>query len=105
MLAWVGDHFQIPTVGVVVDPAHIPPDSPAAQGLVRANQRALELLVENPSRAVDYIAGFLDRLTRDEAQQYYQRYIEPYFAPDAWWTSTSRSTQSTPSPPNSAWRR
>ena len=81
VLAWVGDHFQIPTVGVVVDPSHIPPDSPAAQGLVRANQRALELLVENRSRAVDYVAGFLDRLTRDEAQQYYLRYIEPYFRP------------------------
>ncbi|WP_231999913.1 ABC transporter substrate-binding protein [Mycobacterium sp. 1245852.3] len=29
LLAWVGDHFQIPTVGVAVDPVHIPPDSPA----------------------------------------------------------------------------
>ena len=28
LLAWVGDHFQIPTVGVAVDPAHIPLDSP-----------------------------------------------------------------------------
>ena len=39
LLAWVGDHFQIPTVGVAVDPAHIPLDSPALQALVRANQR------------------------------------------------------------------
>lgn len=23
LLAWVGDHFQIPTVGVAVDPLHI----------------------------------------------------------------------------------
>ncbi len=51
------------------------------QGLLRANQRALELLVENRSRAVDYVAGFLDRLTRDEAQQYYRHYVEPYFLP------------------------
>ena len=29
--------------------------------------------------AVDYIASFLDRLTRDEVQQYYERYIGPYF--------------------------
>ena len=29
LLAWVGDHFQIPTVGVAVDPVHIPLDSPA----------------------------------------------------------------------------
>ena len=32
--------------------------------------------------AVDYIASFLNRLTRDEAQQYYERYVGPYFTPD-----------------------
>ena len=82
VLAWVGDHFQIPTVGVAVDPVHIPLDSPALQALVRANQRALRTLAEQPSLAVDYIAWFLDRLTRDEAQRYYERYIGPYFTPD-----------------------
>jgi ABC-type nitrate/sulfonate/bicarbonate transport system substrate-binding protein len=82
VLAWIGDHFQIPTVGVVVDPDHIPLDSPAPQALVRANQRALRLLAEQPSRAVDYVSWFLDRLTRDEAQQYYERYVGPYFLPD-----------------------
>ena len=82
MLAWVGDHFQIPTVGVAVDPAHIPLDSPALQALVRANQRALRTIAEQPRLAVDYIASFLDRLTRDEAQRYYERYIGPYFTPD-----------------------
>jgi ABC-type nitrate/sulfonate/bicarbonate transport system substrate-binding protein len=82
VLAWVGDHFQIPTVGVVVDPDRIPPDSPAPQALVRANQRALRLLAEQPNRAVDYVSWFLDRLTREEAQQYYERYVGPYFLPD-----------------------
>jgi ABC-type nitrate/sulfonate/bicarbonate transport system substrate-binding protein len=82
VLAWVGDHFQIPTVGVVVDPVHIPLDSPALQALVRANQRALRTLAEKPGLAVDYVAWFLDRLTRDEAQQYYDRYIGPYFSAD-----------------------
>jgi ABC-type nitrate/sulfonate/bicarbonate transport system substrate-binding protein len=82
LLAWVGDHFQIPTVGVAVDPAHIPLDSPALQALVRANQRALRTLAEQPRLAVDYIASFLDRLTRDEAQCYYEHYIGPYFTPD-----------------------
>ena len=81
VLAWVGDHFQIPTVGVVVDPVHIPLESPALQALVRANQRALRFLVEQPSRAVDYVNWFLDRLTRDEAQRYYERYVGPYFIP------------------------
>jgi hypothetical protein len=79
LLAWVGDHFQIPTVGIVVDPVHIPLDNPALQALVRANQRALRTIIEQPSLAVDYIASFLNRLTRDEAQQYYERYIGPYF--------------------------
>jgi ABC-type nitrate/sulfonate/bicarbonate transport system substrate-binding protein len=44
VLAWVGDHFQIPTVGIVVDPVHIPLDSPALQALGRANERALRLI-------------------------------------------------------------
>jgi hypothetical protein len=82
LLAWVGDHFQIPTVGVAVDPTHIPLDSPALQALVRANQRALQTLAEQPRLAVDYIAWFLNRLTRDEAQRHYERYIGSYFTPD-----------------------
>jgi ABC-type nitrate/sulfonate/bicarbonate transport system substrate-binding protein len=82
LLAWIGDHIQIPTVGVAVDPAHIPLDSPALQALVRANNRALQTIAEQPSVAVDYIATFLDRLTRDEVQQYYDRYIGPYFTSD-----------------------
>ncbi len=79
LLAWVGDHFQIPTVGVAVDPFHIPLNGPALQALVRANQRALRTLAEQPRLAVDYIATFLNRLTPDEAQRYYERYVGPYF--------------------------
>ena len=82
LLAWVGDHFQIPTVGVAVDPVHIPLDSPALQALVRAHKRALRTMADEPRLAVDYIASFLDRLTRDEAQRYYERYIGPYFTAD-----------------------
>lgn len=82
VLAWVGDHFQISTVGIAVDPAHIPPDSPALQALVRANQRALRKISEQPSLAVDYIATLLSRLTRDEAQRHYDRYVGPYFTSD-----------------------
>jgi ABC-type nitrate/sulfonate/bicarbonate transport system substrate-binding protein len=82
VLAWVGDYVQIPTVGIAVDPIHIPLDSPALQALVRANQRALRTIAEQPDLAVSYIASFLNRLTRDETQQYYERYIHPYFTPD-----------------------
>ena len=82
VLAWVGDHLQIPTVGVAVDPVHVPLDDPALQGLVRANQRALRTITEQPNLAVGYIASFLGRLTRDEAQRHYQRYVGPYFTAD-----------------------
>jgi hypothetical protein len=82
LLAWVGDYFQIPTVGIAVDPLHVPLDSPALQALVQANRRALRTIAERPALAVDYIASFLDRLTRDEAQRHYERYIGPYFTPD-----------------------
>lgn len=82
VLAWVGDHFQIPTVGIAVDPAHVPLDSPALQALVRANARALQTMAEEPELAVDYVGAFLNRLTRDEALKYYERYIGPYFTPD-----------------------
>lgn len=82
VLSWVGDHLQIPTVGVAVDPARIPIDSPALQGLVRANQRALHTIAERPDVAVDYMASLLSRLTRDEARRHYERYIRPYFTSD-----------------------
>jgi ABC-type nitrate/sulfonate/bicarbonate transport system substrate-binding protein len=82
LLAWVGDHFQIPTVGVAVDPAHIALDDPALQALVRANARALHTIAEKPALAVEYLARFLNRLTRDEVQQHFDRYIAPYFTTD-----------------------
>ncbi len=48
VLSWVGDHFQIPTVGIAVDPARIPLDDPALQALARANRRALVTIAEQP---------------------------------------------------------
>jgi hypothetical protein len=82
VLSWVGDHFQIPTVGIAVDPTRRPLDDPALQALVRANRRALVTIAEKPRLAVEYIATFLGRLTSEEAQQYYERYIGPYFTSD-----------------------
>jgi ABC-type nitrate/sulfonate/bicarbonate transport system substrate-binding protein len=82
VLAWVGDHFQIPTVGIAADTARLSIVSPALQALVRANRRALKTIAEQPGLAVDYIATFLSRLTRDEAQQHYDRYIKQHFSGD-----------------------
>lgn len=79
VLAWVGEHFQIPTVGVAVDPSHVPPDHPAVAGLVRATRRALHLLHTQPERAVQHLHPFLGRLTDTEARQHYERYLVPHF--------------------------
>ena len=79
VLAWVGDHFQIPTVGIAVDATHNPIDSPAVQALVRANQRALKTMADQPDLTIKYIASFLDRMTHQEVQRYYERYIHPYY--------------------------
>jgi hypothetical protein len=32
--------------------------------------------------AVDYIGSFLNRLTREETEQHYHRYVGPYLTPD-----------------------
>ena len=62
--------------------SHIPLDSPALQALVRANQRALRTIAERPDLGIDYLGSFLRRLTRDEVQRHYERYVAPYFASD-----------------------
>jgi ABC-type nitrate/sulfonate/bicarbonate transport system substrate-binding protein len=82
VLAWVGDHLQIPTVGIAVDATHNPIDSPAVQALVRANQRALKTMADQPDLTIKYIASFLDRMTHQEVQRYYERYIHPYYTSD-----------------------
>lgn len=82
LLAWVGDHFQIPTVGVAVDATRLQADASAVQAVVRANRRALQTLADRPELAVDYMASFLNRSTREEVQRHYDRYIGPYFTCD-----------------------
>lgn len=82
VLAWVGDHFQIPTVGVAVDATRLRIDAPAVQAVVRANQRALRTLADRPDLTIDYLASFLNRLTRAEVRNHYERYIGPYFTSD-----------------------
>ena len=82
VLAWVGDHFQIPTAGVAVDPTYIHPDDPAVQAVVRAHRRALQVIHNEPDTAVRHIQAFLSRYTADEVRAYYETFIAPYFTTD-----------------------
>ncbi|WP_331743688.1 ABC transporter substrate-binding protein (plasmid) [Streptomyces sp. NBC_00873] len=80
--AWVGDHFQIPTVGVAVDPTYISPDDPAVQAVVRAHRRALQVIHNDPDTTVRHMRTFLGGQTEDEVRAHYERFIAPYFTTD-----------------------
>jgi NitT/TauT family transport system substrate-binding protein len=82
ILAWVGDHFQIPTVGVGVDPTYIDPDDPAVSAVVRAHRRALRVVHDDPDTTVRHIRTFLGGRTEDEARAHYETFIAPYFTTD-----------------------
>ena len=103
VLAWVGDHFQIPTVGIAVDPTHIPLDSPALRAS-GAGQPAGPAHHRRTNRSWPSTTSprSSNRLTRDEAQQHYDRYIGPYFTADGHVDLDFGPTRRlTPSPPNS----
>jgi ABC-type nitrate/sulfonate/bicarbonate transport system substrate-binding protein len=80
VLAWVGDYFQVPTVGVAVDPTYLDPNGPAVQALVRAHRRALQVIHDDPGTTVRHIQAFLGRHTAAEARAHYEQFIAPYFA-------------------------
>ena len=82
LLAFVGNDFQIPTVGVAVDPTHIAPDDPAVQALVRATRRALRTIHDEPDLAARHINALIPSLTETQARQHYERYVAPYFTTD-----------------------
>ncbi|HEX5119888.1 MAG TPA: ABC transporter substrate-binding protein [Pseudonocardiaceae bacterium] len=82
LLAFVGDDFRIPTVGIAVDPTHIAPDDPAVQALLRANRRALRTIHDEPDLAVRYVNALIPSLTPAQARQHYERYVAPYFTVD-----------------------
>ncbi len=82
LLAFVGEEFQIPTVGVAVDPTHIAPDDPAVLALVRANRRALRTIHDEPDLAVRYVNALIPSLTETQAREHYNRYVAPYFTID-----------------------
>ena len=80
--AWVGDHFQIPTVGLAVDPTYIDPEGPAIQAVVRAHRRALQIVRNDPDTTVRHLRTFLGRHTDAEIRAHYDRFIAPYFTTD-----------------------
>ncbi|WP_062992915.1 ABC transporter substrate-binding protein [Nocardia anaemiae] len=82
IVAWVGDHFQIPTVGVAADPTHVQPDGPAIQAVVRAHRRALQVIHNDPDTTVRYLRTFLGRHTEAEVRAHYETFIAPYFTTD-----------------------
>lgn len=82
LLAFVGDEFQIPTVGVAVDPTYIAPDDPAVLALVRANRRALRTIRDEPDIAIRYVNALIPSLSETEARRHYERYVAPHFTAD-----------------------
>ncbi|MEE4598780.1 ABC transporter substrate-binding protein [Streptomyces sp. DSM 41524] len=82
MPAWVGDHFQIPTVGVAVDPTYTDPDDPAVQAVVRAHRRALKVIHDDPDTTVRHMHMFLGRHTEDEVRAHYEAFIAPHYTTD-----------------------
>jgi len=79
LLAFVGDYFRIPTVGVAVDPTRIAPDDPAVLALVRATRRALRTICDEPDLAARYVNALIPSLSETQARQFYERYVAPYF--------------------------
>ncbi|MEU0782658.1 ABC transporter substrate-binding protein [Streptomyces sp. NPDC006173] len=82
VLAFAGDHFQIPTVGVAVDPTYTRPDDPAVQALVRAHRRALRVIRNEPDITLRYLQTFLGGHTAAEARAHYEKFIAPHFSTD-----------------------
>jgi len=82
LLAFVGDYFRIPTVGVAVDATRIAPDDPAVVALVRATRRALRTIRDEPELAVRYVNALIPSLGETQARQFCERYVAPYFTAD-----------------------
>ena len=91
---WLGVAIQNVTPPITeslcLDPDHptgalvasVTTDSPAVQALVGANERALKRMADQPDLAIKYIAAFLNRMTHQEVQRYYERYVQPYYTSD-----------------------
>jgi len=105
LLAWVGDHFQIPTVGVAVDPVHIPWTAPPCGPWCGPTSGRCGPLPNNPAEPSTTSPGSSTDsrvMRRSSTTNATSARTSP---PTASWTSTSRSKRSTRSRPSSASRR
>ncbi|MCX5087444.1 ABC transporter substrate-binding protein [Streptomyces sp. NBC_00365] len=82
VLGWIGDHFQIPTVGLAVDPTYTDPNDPAVQAVLRAHRRALQVIHNDPDTTVRHMQTFLGGHTADEIRAHYKSFIAPHFTTD-----------------------
>ncbi|MEU1200051.1 ABC transporter substrate-binding protein [Streptomyces sp. NPDC005813] len=82
VLAWMGDHFRIPTVGLAVDTTCTDPDDPAVQAVLRANRRAVKVIRNDPETTVRHMQAFLGGHTPDEIRAHYEAFIAPHFTTD-----------------------
>jgi ABC-type nitrate/sulfonate/bicarbonate transport system substrate-binding protein len=82
LLAFFGDVFRIPTVGVAVDPTAPGLDRDAVDALVRANLRALRALLDEPDVAVEHLRTLLVSVDAAGARDFHDRYVAPYFRAD-----------------------
>jgi ABC-type nitrate/sulfonate/bicarbonate transport system substrate-binding protein len=81
LLAFFGDVFRIPTVGVAVDPT-ADLDRGAVEGLVRANLGALRALLADPDIAVAHLRTLLSGVDDAGARDFHDRYVAPFFRAD-----------------------
>ena len=82
VLAFAGDHFRIPTVGLAVDPTRVHPDDPAVQAVLRAHRRALRVIQHEPDTTVRYLRNLLSGHTAEEVRAHYEKFIAPHFSTD-----------------------
>jgi ABC-type nitrate/sulfonate/bicarbonate transport system substrate-binding protein len=81
-LVFFGDEFQIPTVGVAVDPSTLPFEDAGVSALVRANVRGLEALLADPALGAEHVGKLLPDTDEAGARDYYERYVAAYFKRD-----------------------
>lgn len=82
ILAFFGDHLQMPSTGIAVDARAVALNSPALRGLTTANRRALRTIVEDPDVAIASMRAIVSDLDEVSGRSYYETYVKPSFLID-----------------------